>query len=87
MSERMRELWLAETRAQPWFDEFLAHTEPDGYDQARYKGSGSSSHSRLHLTKIKQEKPNKCRLWLESSSKSLAGLTSAFPLHLNQVYV
>lgn len=39
----MRELWLAETRAQAWFDEFLAHTEPDGYDQACYKGSSSSS--------------------------------------------
>lgn len=83
----MRELWLAETRAQAWFDEFLAHTEPDGYDQACYKGLSSSSHSRLYLTKIKQEKPNKCRLWLESSSKSLTCLTSAFPLHLNQVYV
>lgn len=68
----MRELRLAQTGEQPRFDELLAHTPvPDGYDQARYKGSGLSSHLRLHLTKIKQEKPNKCCRWLGSISQSL----------------
>lgn len=91
MSKRMRELWLAQTGARPQCDELLAHTPvPDGYDRARYKGSGLSSHLRLHLTKIKQEKPNKCCRWLGSIFQAwLAWLSaeSTFLLHLDQVHV
>lgn len=75
--KRMRELWLAQTGAQPQCDELLAHTPvPHGYDRARYKGSGLSSHLRLHLTKIKQEKPNKCCRWLGRISQSLIGFSN-----------
>lgn len=81
MLKRMRELWLAQTAAQLQFDELLAHTSvPDGYDQARYEGSGLSSHLRLHLAKIKQEKLNKCCRWLGSTSRCLIGLTFKFLL-------
>ncbi len=85
MSKRMRELRLAQTGAQPQFDELLARTPvPDGYNQAHYKGSGLSSHLRPHLTKIKQEKLNKCCRWLGTISQSLTGLTFKFLLHLTK---
>lgn len=84
----MRELWLAQTGAQPQLDELLARTPvPDGYDQTRYKGSGLSSHLRLHLTKMKKKRQtNVVAAWREYLKGQIDSTTSTFLLHLEQVH-